>query len=54
MVILGIDPGYAITGFGVVDYSRNRLHVIDYGVISTKANTPFRSACCRLQTRSMS
>jgi len=41
MVILGIDPGYAITGFGVVDYHRNRLRVIDYGVIATKANTPF-------------
>ncbi|NCC76908.1 MAG: crossover junction endodeoxyribonuclease RuvC [Clostridia bacterium] len=41
MVILGIDPGYAITGFGVVDYNRNRLRVIDFGVISTKANTPF-------------
>jgi len=41
MVILGIDPGYAITGFGLVDYNCNRLRVIDFGVISTKANTPF-------------
>lgn len=41
MVILGIDPGYAITGFGVVSYVNNRLKVIDYGVISTAAGTPF-------------
>ena len=34
MRILGIDPGYALVGFGVLDYD-NGYEVIDYGVIST-------------------
>lgn len=41
MVILGIDPGYAITGYGVVSYERNHFAVLDYGAITTKAHTPF-------------
>jgi len=35
MIILGIDPGIAITGFGVVEITANRLTPIDYGVIRT-------------------
>lgn len=34
MIILGIDPGYAIVGYGLIDSSRNNA-VIDYGVITT-------------------
>ena len=34
MIILGIDPGYAIVGYGIIDSSRNNA-VIDYGVITT-------------------
>ena len=41
MVILGIDPGYAITGYGVVSYEKNHFSVLDYGAITTKAHTPF-------------
>ena len=41
MRILGIDPGYAIVGYGVVDYEKNRFSVKGYGAITTKANTPF-------------
>jgi len=41
MVILGIDPGYAITGYGVISYIGNHFKLLDYGVISTKAHTPF-------------
>ena len=38
MVVLGIDPGTALTGFGFIDVdSRGALTVIDYGVISTPA-----------------
>ena len=33
MTILGIDPGYAIIGFGVLE--KEGLKVIDYGVITT-------------------
>ncbi|MBR2750199.1 MAG: crossover junction endodeoxyribonuclease RuvC [Clostridiales bacterium] len=41
MIIVGIDPGYAITGFGVVSYEKNHFQVLDYGAITTKAHTPF-------------
>lgn len=40
MRILGIDPGYAIVGYGVVDYNKNRFVTVGYGAITTKAHTP--------------
>ena len=43
MRILGIDPGYAIVGWGVLDYSANKFAVIDYGAITTEAHTYFPS-----------
>lgn len=41
MIILGIDPGYAIVGWGVIEYMSNRFTVIDYGAVTTEAGTPF-------------
>ena len=41
MIILGIDPGYAIVGYGVLEYKNNHFSVIDYGAILTDAKTPF-------------
>ncbi len=41
MIILGIDPGYAIVGVGVIQYTGNRFHTIDYFAITTEAHTPF-------------
>ena len=41
MIILGIDPGYAIVGYGVIEYKNNHFNVIDYGAILTDAGTPF-------------
>ena len=41
MIIIGIDPGYAITGYGVIEYTANHFRTMDYGVISTKAGVPF-------------
>jgi crossover junction endodeoxyribonuclease RuvC len=41
MVILGIDPGYAIVGYGVVKYEGNRFTVMDYGSVTTCAQMPF-------------
>ena len=38
MVVLGIDPGTALTGYGFIDVSdRGDLTVLEYGVISTPA-----------------
>ena len=34
MVILGIDPGYAIVGYGVIDTTKKEM-VLDYGAITT-------------------
>ena len=37
MVILGIDPGYAIVGYGLIEYKASRFSVIDYGAVTTPA-----------------
>lgn len=37
---MGIDPGIAIVGYGIIEYSNNRFRVIDYGAITTPAHTP--------------
>ena len=41
MRILGIDPGYGITGFGIVDAQRNNFRLLQYGAITTPAGTDF-------------
>lgn len=41
MRILGIDPGYAIVGYGIVDYNGNSFKTVGYGAITTKAGKPF-------------
>ena len=41
MLILGIDPGYAIVGYGWVEYHNNRFRTVDYGAITTPAGMPF-------------
>ena len=41
MRILGIDPGYAIVGFGVLDYDGHRFEPIEYGAVLTEAGKPF-------------
>ena len=37
MRILGIDPGYAIMGYGVLDYNGNHFRTVKYGSIETSA-----------------
>ncbi len=41
MKILGIDPGYAIVGYGVIEYSAGRYYPVDFGAITTDADMPF-------------
>jgi crossover junction endodeoxyribonuclease RuvC len=36
VIIFGIDPGYATTGFGIIEFSNDRVEALDYGVITTK------------------
>ena len=40
MRILGIDPGYAILGWGVIDYEGNHFKVIAYDSLITDKDTP--------------
>lgn len=41
MVILGIDPGYAIVGYGVVNYVNNNFKPITFGAVTTPAGMDF-------------
>lgn len=41
LVILGIDPGYAIVGFGVLEFVRNEFRVLGFGAITTTPDMPF-------------
>lgn len=40
MIILGIDPGYAIVGIGIIEYKGNKFRTIEYGAITTPAGMP--------------
>ncbi|SHH14359.1 crossover junction endodeoxyribonuclease RuvC [Tepidibacter thalassicus] len=37
MIVLGIDPGIAILGYGIVEYKGNKFKVIDYGCVETSS-----------------
>ena len=41
MILIGIDPGYAIVGYGVVKYENNRFVPLEYDAITTPAEMPF-------------
>lgn len=41
MVVLGIDPGYAIIGYGAIYFANNKYQPIGYGAITTNAEMPF-------------
>lgn len=40
MRILGLDPGTATTGYGIVDVEEGEFTAVTYGVITTPANMP--------------
>ena len=46
--ILGIDPGLATVGFGVVDTAKNAMKLVSCGVISTPAHTSLSSRLDRI------
>ena len=41
MIILGIDPGYATVGYGIIETDGMRFRTVDYGAVTTPANTSF-------------
>lgn len=40
MIVLGIDPGIAIMGYGVVEFKQNKVKVLENGVLTTSSKTP--------------
>jgi crossover junction endodeoxyribonuclease RuvC len=51
MVILGIDPGYAITGYGLLAYRKNHFDCLDFGVIRTTTRETFSLRLLRIHRR---
>ena len=49
MRILGIDPGVAIVGFGVVDSNGGTQRMVQYGAINTPANTPLAARLVQIE-----
>ena len=41
MIILGIDPGLALVGYGVISSVQNKINLLECGVIKTKPDMPF-------------
>lgn len=41
MRILGLDPGLAILGFGIIDEEGNKLKLVDYGIINSEPDITF-------------
>ena len=49
MIILGIDPGLAIVGWGVIESSGGKIRPIAYGSIKTPAHTDIESRLLMIQ-----
>ena len=41
MRILGVDPGFAITGYSVIDYIGNKFHLITSGAITRPSHNSY-------------
>jgi len=53
VIILGIDPGYAIVGFGVIEKTLNSCRILDYGAITTPKIMSFPHRLKRIRTGMM-
>ena len=50
MRILGIDPGYATIGFGLIEAERAQVHMVTYGAITTPAGLPLSKRLYQIET----
>ena len=50
MRILGIDPGVAIVGFGVVDHKKGQSKMVQYGAINTQAGLPLATRLVQIES----
>lgn len=53
MKILGIDPGYAIVGYGVIEYKNTSFTTLDYGAITTHKDTQFSKRLLKIYNEYM-
>ena len=51
MIILGIDPGIAIVGWGVLEYSGSKFKVLGYGSIQTPAGMATEDRLCAVYSQ---
>jgi crossover junction endodeoxyribonuclease RuvC len=51
MIVLGIDPGTASTGYGVVQGSGSRLQAVEEGVIQTRPGVPLERRLADIHAR---
>ena len=49
MIVLGIDPGYALMGWGVVESEGSRMRLVAYGCIESRAGVPMQDRLRTLQ-----
>jgi crossover junction endodeoxyribonuclease RuvC len=48
LIIVGVDPGFAIVGYGAIRYEGGRLSALGYGSIVTEPATPFPERLLRI------
>jgi crossover junction endodeoxyribonuclease RuvC len=51
MIVLGVDPGTASTGYGVVHSAGSRMHSLEEGVIQTRAGVPLERRLADIHAR---
>lgn len=49
MRILGIDPGIAIVGFGLIESERGSVRMLQYGAVTTEAGLPLASRLLQIE-----
>lgn len=50
MIILGIDPGLANTGWGVIEHAGSRFRCLGYGCVTTRAEEPTSARLARVHS----
>mgnify|MGYP004655258867 FL=1 len=49
MRILGIDPGIAIVGFGLIESDRGNMRMLQYGAVTTEAGLPLATRLVQIE-----
>lgn len=49
MRILGIDPGIAIVGFGLIESNRDSVRMLQYGAVTTEAGLPLATRLVQIE-----